>query len=219
MSNNEIITALNKVASAVAQTFGPHCEVAVCSLEDNEVVAIENGHVTGRKIGDKIASKVSDYFVNAYKTYPDVVVYPSHSIINGRLLKCSTLIINNSQEEPIATFSINIDMESLKESSDASNPLLFTTPFQSIEYEGGNNNEANVVDYTKKLMIDIIHTVGKPLPLTSKEGKITILKELEKHGVLLVKDIFPSVCEILDISQATLYNYLREIHNEKDTNK
>jgi len=218
MSNIDVINALKKVASAIAQTFGPHCEVAVYSLEEQRIVAIENGHVTGRKVGDKMASKVSEYFINAYNNYPEVVVYPSHSIINGRLLKCSTLVINNSEGEPIALFSINIDMESLKEASGAFHPLLFTPPFQT-ENEA-DHSEANVVDYTKKLMMHIISTVGKPLPLTSKEGKIMILKELEKHGVLMVKDMVPSVCEILDISQATLYNYLREIRNgqESDNN-
>ena len=76
----------------------------------------------------------------------------------------------------------------------------------------------NVAEYTKKLMSDIICKIGKPLPLTTKSGRMMILRELDKQGVFLVRDIVPSVCEILCISQATLYNYLREIHNETDKN-
>ena len=48
MEDNEIFATLKTIVSAVAQTFGPTCEVAVCDLRINKVVAIENGHVTGR---------------------------------------------------------------------------------------------------------------------------------------------------------------------------
>lgn len=56
--------------------------------------------------------------------------------------------------------------------------------------------------------------MGKPSALGSKEVKLRILRMLEEKGVFQLKDSVPQVCELLDISQATLYNYLREIRTQ-----
>ena len=46
------------------------------------------------------------------------------------------------------------------------------------------------------------------------ETERLILRKLEEKGVFQLKDSVPQVCELLDISQATLYNYLREIRTQ-----
>lgn len=50
--------------------------------------------------------------------------------------------------------------------------------------------------------------------LDTKEGKITLLKELKRQGIFDVRATTPYICKALSISQTTLYNYLREIKNE-----
>ena len=51
--------------------------------------------------------------------------------------------------------------------------------------------------------------------LEYKETKLRVLAALEQKGVFDVKDAVSLVCEQLSISQATLYNYLREIRNDQ----
>ena len=45
-----------QLAKGIARQFGPNCEVVVHDLATNDpessIVAIENGQVTGRKVGD-----------------------------------------------------------------------------------------------------------------------------------------------------------------------
>ena len=45
-----------RLAHSLALQFGPNCEVVVHDLEtedvDHSIVVIENGHVSGRKLGD-----------------------------------------------------------------------------------------------------------------------------------------------------------------------
>jgi predicted transcriptional regulator YheO len=46
---------LRQVAAGIAAQFGSSCEVVVHDLSrhpDHSIVAIENGQVTGRKVGD-----------------------------------------------------------------------------------------------------------------------------------------------------------------------
>ena len=44
------------LAKGIARQFGPNCEVVVHDLGteelENSIVAIENGHISGRRIGD-----------------------------------------------------------------------------------------------------------------------------------------------------------------------
>ena len=47
---------LFQLAKGISRQFGPNCEVVVHDLASNDpetsIVAIENGHVSGRKVGD-----------------------------------------------------------------------------------------------------------------------------------------------------------------------
>lgn len=55
MPNASTLQFLLTLAKGIASQFGPNCEVVVHDLATNDpersIVAIENGHVTGRKVG------------------------------------------------------------------------------------------------------------------------------------------------------------------------
>ena len=50
------LTVLKQIARDLASQFGPECEIVIHDLKTNDpehsIVHIENGHVTGRGIGD-----------------------------------------------------------------------------------------------------------------------------------------------------------------------
>ena len=54
---------LFQLAKGIASQFGPNCEVVVHDLDSNDpessIVAIENGQVTGRKVGDGHNMRIS----------------------------------------------------------------------------------------------------------------------------------------------------------------
>ena len=84
-------------------------------------------------------------------------------------------------------------------------------PFEDREVSG---TDLSISDYTHLVIADIIKNVGKPSTLGPKEIKLRIIRKLEEKGVFQLKDSVPQVCELLDISQATLYNYLREVRTQ-----
>ena len=81
-------------------------------------------------------------------------------------------------------------------------------------YEQLSGIDLTIADYSKLVIADIIKTVGKPSALGSKEVTLRILRKLEEKGELQLKATEPQDSELLDISQATLYNYLREIRTQ-----
>ena len=56
MLDDVVLNFLRHLAKGLADQFGPNCEVVIHDLSDNykenSIVAIENGHVTNRKVGD-----------------------------------------------------------------------------------------------------------------------------------------------------------------------
>ena len=214
MTSDELLNVLKQVGACVAETFGPTCEVVIHDLQTREIVAIENGQVTGRKVGDKLAERVYDYLLSSNHQGERMSGYPSRTTDKGKLLKCSTLVISNDKGEPVATFCLNIEIEQLIKARDIIDSILGTKPLNS---QNDNNEEmASVLVHARKIIGEVIQKVGKPLPLASKEGKIDIIRELDAQGVFMVRDVIPSICDVLGISQATLYNYLREVRCESD---
>ena len=76
----------------------------------------------------------------------------------------------------------------------------------------------NDEDYIQNVMKDAIIKSVKQYDsnfISSKEGKIKLLTKFKFQGLFSVKEAVPFICKTLSISQATLYNYLREIRDEE----
>lgn len=58
--------------------------------------------------------------------------------------------------------------------------------------------------------------VGKNSAHMTKEDKLRYLEFLDKHGAFLITYSNAQVCKALNISQFSLYNYLRMIRGGKD---
>ncbi len=71
-------------------------------------------------------------------------------------------------------------------------------------------------DTIDSLTTDIIFEELKRMKYASvdtntREARMTIIRRLDEKGIFDVKNSTGKVCSLLNISQATLYNYLKEI--------
>ena len=130
---------------------------------------------------------------------------------NGELHKSTTMMFFDETGAYEAMLCFTVNLTALDQAKKMLDSLMNVMPFDSPEAMG---SDLTIADYSKLVIADIIKTVGKPSALGSKEVKLRILRKLEEKGVFQLKDSVPQVCELLDISQATLYNYLREIRTQ-----
>ena len=85
------LTVLKQIARDLASQFGPDCEIVIHDLKTNDpehsIVYIENGHVTGRGIGDGPSNAVFDVIRHNNKKDSD----PANEIHDhsGYLMKTS----------------------------------------------------------------------------------------------------------------------------------
>ena len=92
------------VAKGLAGQFGRNCEVVIHDLrgDDHEhtIIAIENGHVTGRSIGDGPSHIVLESLRENPDLIEDRISYLTKTS-DGRVLKSTTLFIRDDDEKVI----------------------------------------------------------------------------------------------------------------------
>ncbi len=106
---------LERLAKGVATLFGDNCEVTVHDLRqgyENSIVAIENGHVTGRRVGDGS----SEVVLRALKGEPSKI-RDDYSYLartkDGRIVKSSSIFLRDKKGRPTHLFGINYDITDL----------------------------------------------------------------------------------------------------------
>ena len=110
MLANEIRFCL-RLAKALAVQFGPNCEIVVHDLGSNEpehsIVAIENGHVSGRKVGGGPSQVVLEALRSDTRKLQDRLDYLTRTE-DGRLAmdsaQCVYGYIYNHSAEPTNDF-------------------------------------------------------------------------------------------------------------------
>lgn len=204
---------LQKIMKAIAAEMGPNCEVVLHDYEgdyDRTIAAIENGHVTGRKIGDcttnlgleVLRGTVSDGDTYNYLTQTK----------DGRILKSSSVYFHDSNGKAIGALCINWD---ISEYLGAVQALKDITMADSQREEPVREVfSPNVGDILDSLIHESLNYVGKPVDKMTKEDKMKGLKYLDEKGAFLIKKAGDKVTEYYNISKYTLYNYLEQTQKE-----
>lgn len=203
MTAEEQAPFLKQLARALAEQFGPQCEVAVHDLTkgyESTIIAIENGHVTGRQVGDG-ASEIVLQALKSNKSAEDSIGYRMRTP-DGRLLKSSSIYLRDENGQAVSLLSINYDITEL---SHAASILGRLTDSRQDKAETILSTVGDLLD---RLIEESVEHVGKPVALMNKEDKIKAIRYLDEKGAFLIKKSGDKVTKVYDISKYTLYNYL-----------
>lgn len=194
----------------IALQFGDGCETVLHEFRDGElyIVAICNGHVSGRSAG-RISS---DEFYDEYLTRDFVrnPVYYLDKVYNDKTLLSSSTPIFNDQNEMIGAICVNFDVTDLMAGAKAVDKLIHIKP------DGGDHfpNDINeMLDYYLK---ECEALVGKAPAEMSRAEKLQALEYLDAKRVFLITRSGARVCTHFNISKYALYTYLEEIRNRQD---
>ena len=104
---------LKQIAAGIAAQFGDRCEVVIHDVSSNHpehtIVHIENGYISGRKVGDGASSVVLEQLQHQNEQPQDHLCYLTRTP-DGRILKSSSLYIRNRRGAVTAILSINYDI-------------------------------------------------------------------------------------------------------------
>lgn len=214
MENRQLET-LKQIARAMAAQFGSSCEVVVHDISaanaDHSIVHIENGHISGRKVGDGPSKVVLEQILHAEENPADHLAYLTRTP-DGKILKSSTVYIRNSKGKVSAILSINYDISALLMVSNAVNDII-STPEGDAEQE--KITVLNVNELLQELIEQSVSLVGKPVALMNKDDKVRAIQFLNDHGAFLITKSGDKVAKYFGISKYTLYSYIDQKQEEK----
>lgn len=199
-----------RLARALALQFGSGCEVVVHDLEatdpSHSIVAIENGHVTGLKLGDGPSHVVLEALHAGTEQLEDRLAYLTKTA-DGKILKSSTVFIRDDDGRTVGIFAVNYDITILRAMGDTIAEVVGTEPSAPREPEPIVRSVADLLD---DLIEQSVQLVGTPVALMTKEEKVRAIRYLNDTGAFLITKSGPKVCKYFGISKYTLYNYLDE---------
>ena len=204
-----------QLARGIARQFGPNCEVVVHDLRssdlDHSIVAIENGHISGRRIGDGPSHVVWEALKADPKCLQDRLAYLTRTE-DGKILKSSTIFLRDEEGKATGIFAINYDITLMKAMEDQLR--IFTATDTSTEEPQTITH--NVNDLLEELIKQSAKLVGKPVALMNKEDKVKAIRFLNDSGAFLITKSGQRVCNFFGISKYTLYSYIDESKSEKE---
>ena len=200
---------LFQLAKGIASQFGPNCEVVVHDLATNDpersIVAIENGHVTGRKVGDGPSHVVLEALRGNPEQLQDHLCYLTKTK-DGKILKSTTIYIRNDDGTPIGIFGINYDITLMLAMENAIKQFTAT----ERDEKEPEPIARNVSDLLDELIEQSVKVVGKPVALMNKEDKVRAIRFLNQNGAFLVTKSGDKIAKYFGISKYTLYSYIDE---------
>ena len=219
---NHLLVSFVPVVKGIAKTFGKNCEVLLHDVSNLEssVIMIENGHVTGRKIGSPMTD-LGLYFLQSdlFKDTDFIANYQTESK-DGKKLKSTSIFIRDDKKKIIGFLCINYALDYLSEIRKKIDD--FCAVNKDLDKNVFNNEEKeeiftdNLDDLLERVFAKSQEKVGKPVGKMQKDDKLEVVRYLQKKGVFLVKGNIGKIAKKLNVSRYTIYNYLSEIKPEKD---
>ncbi|MEW2007198.1 PAS domain-containing protein [Microbacterium sp. NPDC079208] len=210
-SAEEVLQKYRPLLPALAAAAGPSVEVVLHNLDGNDVdlghtiVAIENGHVTGRAVGGPSTSLGLDVLRDRQKNH-DAFGYTAHTS-DGRELRCSSIYFHNREGDIIASLCINVDVSPLREARNLLDALLPATASESAPKEHFGTDLVSVMD---AMITEAIRDIGRPVEAMSRDDRISVLERLDQRGATQMRKSVEAIAKRLGISRVTAYNYLEE---------
>jgi predicted transcriptional regulator YheO len=203
----ELFERYVQIARVLAEMFSPILEVVVHDLRKPEsaVIAIFNGHITGRKVGDG----TTDIGVRRMKTgdVPDELRNYLNRSPDGQKLKSTSIAIRDEAGQLIGSLCLNLAIDALRGALEVLHQLTETT--NRIE------ESFRIFDLPEEPIENLIRSQlaksGKLGRALSAEERRKIVRSLYERGVFKTRAAMTVVARQLGISRPTLYGDLKEV--------
>lgn len=190
------------LCDAISKLFYPNVEVVMHDLVSKKLVHISNAF-SKRRVGDAMINDIKDLSLLKEDT-----IGPYDKINDdGKKLKAVSTIIRDTKGNPIGMICINYNIDSMENlfeslkgflnlnASSQNPPVLFSQNWKE-------HTNQTIERFLKRKNISIS-------ALATKEKKELVFF-LNEEGIFEIRNVVTYLCGILNISRATIYNWLKE---------
>lgn len=195
--NPDLIDLLGLVADGLASILGPRCEVAVHDLQKPgcPIVKIINSHITGRGVGDCLASEELD-ILKLEADRDNAVISRSFRTADGKL-NCGSICFRAKNGGQSFLLCVNLgDVTGVSEEISAFEALQEDFPIHGA-------------------VCKVIGKLGKSLLLLKKEDRLKVIAELDENGFLQSRDSIIALARVLGVSEMLININLEKVRSGK----
>lgn len=207
LADNKMLIAIMK---GLAEHFGDKCEFVLHDYSrdfSSSIVAIENGQLTGRKVGDG-GTRLGLQFSRSEKENSSGRFRYKTQTKDGKQLLSSTIFLKDDDGNVQGSLCINMDISEIIGLKNFVNQYLNEKPAEAVVYP-------NVEDILLDMFRESVGYVGVSVSEMTRDQKIAGIQYLNKRGAFKIRDAVNVIARYYDISKHTIYNY---INNETDDN-
>ncbi len=203
------LNLLSDIAKCIAMQFGENCEVVLHDLTlpyNKTIVAIWNGHVTGRKIGDGGTNAGLEILKGSVS--PDDQYSYINTLPDGKILRSSSKYFRDEYGKVNGSMCINLDITDFVRCEQ--NLHALTTPTEQKVPSTPEFFIGNIDALLEQMMSEAVQVTGKSIKDLTKEEKVRIVHSLDCKGFFLIKKSAEKLADFLGLSRYSIYNYLNE---------
>lgn len=214
-----ILESYRQMIDGLGEYLGTGYEIILHNLGsyDHSVIAIQNGHYTGRKIGAPITNMALDMLESIKKNSSNDSITYFTTNRDGKPMKSTTIAIRGEQNKVIGLLCINFyldvpfsaildDFTSHRRDNSVTEDRV-AAPAQVVAEEFSENS-TDLIHHLVNTAREQIYTDNS---VSSANKNKAIIQTLHDKGVFHFKDAVQLVAEELNISKNTVYLHLRNI--------
>lgn len=217
---HDLLKPYARVLPFLGKALGENVEIALhdLSVDKMPIVAIYNGEMSQRKVGDPLTS-LGEHILETkqYENKEYVVNYKSLSS-SGKILRSSSYFIKDEEGNLIGMFCINVNISDYEYLNATIQRILGISEQEDMEYKRETPIEilSNSLETTvSQCVADVLKEMGYPNYMEhgrlNVDEKMVIIRALHEQGIFNVKGAIPVVAKELASSEPTIYRYLKKI--------
>jgi predicted transcriptional regulator YheO len=213
-----VINALRPIVPMLAAMAGPHLEVVLHDVgkPENSVIAIANGHISGRGVGSSVlegplndkgfeaATKLKSSQGAVHSLVEDYVTVTAC----GRQLKSASAIFRDASGTPFATLCLNADISGFQIAHGWLERMLKPV---TQAMEPAVSSAAEMDTLMREIIEAAVPMPGGAATSMKRENKIRAVGEMQRRGLFIVKGGVERAAAALGVSRFTIYNYMARI--------
>jgi len=208
------------VAETLGTMLAPILEVAVHDLRkpDASIIAIYNGHLTGRDVGDG----ATDLGLRRLRgeDVPDAIVGYANESPDGTKMKSSSLAIRDDEGELIGALCLNLDISYFEQYGKFVQRLISTHESAHID-DGEDFGATSPAEDIRDAIDQICLSKGWMGRSLSNDQKRTIVEVLYRQGHFKKRGAVTIMADQLGLTRPSIYNYKNDYverrRNRKET--
>ena len=194
------------VAEAIGKMMAPVMEVAVHDLRQPEssIIAIYNGHLTGRNVGDG-ATELGRRRLKG-EDIPDTMIGYANESPNGTKMKSSSLAIRDDEGTIVGALCLNLDVSYFEQYGKFIDQLISTHESEHID-DGEDFGTTSPTEDIRDAIDQCRISQGWMGQSLSNDQKRTIVEHLYRQGHFKKRGAVTIIADQLGLTRPSIYNY------------